>query len=151
MSHSSHTDAAPPLKMGLKLPNSKLCMWLFLGNEIMLFTALIGTYGTADEFAFSDLAANGSPNFSFGHIVTLAGRDPGTNYQFRIESVAANGKKVVCTPSVAAAKRSRAEQPPGGAGSFTTDSEADTQRPVILTGPTAVSYTHLTLPTNREV
>ena len=101
-----------------------------------------GTYGTADEFAFSDLAADGSPNFSFGHIVTLAGLDPGTNYQFRIESVAANGKKAVFTPSVAAAKRSRAEQPPGGAGSFTTDSEADTQRPVILTGPRVTAKTH---------
>lgn len=30
--------------MGLPLPNSKLGMWLFLGTEIMFFTAFIGTY-----------------------------------------------------------------------------------------------------------
>lgn len=30
--------------MGLAIPNSKLCMWLFLGTEIMFFTAFIGTY-----------------------------------------------------------------------------------------------------------
>jgi len=42
MSHSSHP--APAVKMGLPLPNSKLGMWLFLGTEIMFFTAFIGTY-----------------------------------------------------------------------------------------------------------
>jgi cytochrome c oxidase subunit 3 len=42
---SSHAHAAsPPLKMGLPIPNSKLGMWLFLGTEIMFFTAFIGTY-----------------------------------------------------------------------------------------------------------
>ena len=30
--------------MGLAIPNSKLCMWLFLGTEIMFFTAFIGSY-----------------------------------------------------------------------------------------------------------
>ena len=46
MSHSesSHGSSAPPLKMGLAIPNSKLCMWLFLGTEIMFFTAFIGSY-----------------------------------------------------------------------------------------------------------
>lgn len=45
MSHSpSHAHAVPPIKMGLAIPNSKLCMWLFLGTEIMFFTAFIGTY-----------------------------------------------------------------------------------------------------------
>ncbi len=33
-----------PVKMGLPIPNSKLGMWLFLGTEIMFFTAFIGTY-----------------------------------------------------------------------------------------------------------
>lgn len=42
MSHSSHPT--PSLKMGLPIPNSKLGMWLFLGTEIMFFTAFIGTY-----------------------------------------------------------------------------------------------------------
>jgi len=41
------SDHAPPtssLKMGLPISNSKLGMWLFLGTEIMFFTAFIGTY-----------------------------------------------------------------------------------------------------------
>jgi len=42
MSHSDHPT--PSIKMGLPIPNSKLGMWLFLGTEIMFFTAFIGTY-----------------------------------------------------------------------------------------------------------
>lgn len=34
----------PTLKMGIPIPNGKLGMWLFLGTEIMFFTAFIGTY-----------------------------------------------------------------------------------------------------------
>lgn len=41
MSHEHH---APAMKMGLPIPNSKLGVWLFLGTEIMFFTAFIGTY-----------------------------------------------------------------------------------------------------------
>ena len=44
MSHATPAHGSPPLKMGLAIPNSKLCMWLFLGTEIMFFTAFIGTY-----------------------------------------------------------------------------------------------------------
>ncbi len=40
----SDSHAAPAVKMGLPIPNSKLGMWLFLGTEIMFFTAFIGTY-----------------------------------------------------------------------------------------------------------
>ena len=42
----THAPAAAhaPLKMGIPIPNSKLGMWLFLGTEIMFFTAFIGTY-----------------------------------------------------------------------------------------------------------
>jgi cytochrome c oxidase subunit 3 len=39
----THTHPKP-LKMGIPIPNSKLGMWLFLGTEIMFFTAFIGTY-----------------------------------------------------------------------------------------------------------
>jgi cytochrome c oxidase subunit III len=42
MSHSQHP--MPSVKMGLPIPNSKLGMWLFLGTEIMFFTAFIGSY-----------------------------------------------------------------------------------------------------------
>src|SRR5260370_37346165 len=49
MSHapSVHAPAhphVPALKMGVPIPNGKLGMWLFLGTEIMFFTAFIGTY-----------------------------------------------------------------------------------------------------------
>src|SRR5579872_4694113 len=42
--HAPTAHGAPPLKMGLPISNSKLGMWLFLGTEIMFFTAFIGTY-----------------------------------------------------------------------------------------------------------
>lgn len=35
---------APAQRMGLPIANGKLGMWLFLGTEIMFFTALVGTY-----------------------------------------------------------------------------------------------------------
>ena len=34
----------PPARMGLPIPHTKLGTWLFLGTEIMFFTALVGTY-----------------------------------------------------------------------------------------------------------
>ena len=40
----AHSESSAPLKMGLPIPNSKLGLWLFLGTEIMFFTAFIGTY-----------------------------------------------------------------------------------------------------------
>src|SRR3954453_21490111 len=40
----THAAPAPTLKMGIPIPNGKLGMWLFLGTEIMFFTAFIGTY-----------------------------------------------------------------------------------------------------------
>ena len=40
----THAVAAPTLKMGIPITNAKLGMWLFLGTEIMFFTAFIGTY-----------------------------------------------------------------------------------------------------------
>src|SRR5579871_1227858 len=44
MTHATHASPAPPLKMGVAIPNGKLAMWLFLGTEIMFFTAFIGSY-----------------------------------------------------------------------------------------------------------
>ncbi|WP_437185684.1 cytochrome c oxidase subunit 3 [Planctomicrobium sp. SH668] len=42
--HQAHTQRAPALRMGLPISNAKLGMWLFLGTEIMFFTAFIGSY-----------------------------------------------------------------------------------------------------------
>lgn len=44
MAHAAPPQSPPPIKMGIPIPNSKLGMWLFLGTEIMFFTAFIGTY-----------------------------------------------------------------------------------------------------------
>ncbi|MFN0053283.1 MAG: cytochrome c oxidase subunit 3 [Planctomycetales bacterium] len=44
MSHAAGHSNVPALKMGVPIPNGKLGMWLFLGTEIMFFTAFIGTY-----------------------------------------------------------------------------------------------------------
>ena len=41
---SAHAPATPAFKLGISIPNSKLGLWLFLGTEIMFFTAFIGTY-----------------------------------------------------------------------------------------------------------
>ncbi len=43
MSHGA-AQHTPTLKMGLPISNGKLGLWLFLGTEIMFFTALVGTY-----------------------------------------------------------------------------------------------------------
>src|SRR5262245_52911227 len=42
--HAAPHPHVPALKMGVPIPNGKLGMWLFLGTEIMFFTAFIGTY-----------------------------------------------------------------------------------------------------------
>ena len=72
MSHTSHTTTAP-LKMGLALPNSKLCMWLFLGTEIMFFTALIGTYLVLRMSARLPGGESAWPSNDMTHIITWAG------------------------------------------------------------------------------
>ena len=42
MAHAHSLDQ--PFAMGPKMANGKFAMWLFLGTEILFFTALIGTY-----------------------------------------------------------------------------------------------------------
>lgn len=39
-------NVAATARLGVPIPNAKLGMWLFLGTEIMFFTALIGSYIT---------------------------------------------------------------------------------------------------------
>ena len=103
-----------------------------------------GTLGTSDELEYVDLSPDGSTRFAPKHIVVTTGLTIGTEYGYRIESTTATGKTTTFDPnnSVASAKRAKVLQPPGGAGSFTTNSTADTQFPVILSGPTVSSQTH---------
>jgi fibronectin type 3 domain-containing protein len=102
-----------------------------------------GTLGTSDEFKFNDLTSNGSTRFARRHIVTVTGLTIGTQYGYRIEAKSSNGKIVAFDPNNSSvAKRAKVLQPPGGSGNFTTDSTADTQFPVILSGPSISSQTH---------
>jgi cytochrome c oxidase subunit 3 len=75
MAHG-HANTPSVVKMGIPIPNSKLGMWLFLGTEIMFFTAFIGAYivlriGSIDATGFSAW-----PKASQTHIEIWAG---GTN------------------------------------------------------------------------
>ena len=111
-----------------------------------VFVGTIGTdatLGTSDELEYADLSPNGSNRFAPGHIVVVTGLTVGTQYGYRIESTTASGKTVSFDPNISdtAAKRAKVLQPPGGSGSFTTDSSADTQFPVILSGPSVSSQT----------
>ncbi|MGE3317260.1 MAG: heme-copper oxidase subunit III [Planctomycetaceae bacterium] len=68
MSHATAHSHAPAVKMGIPIPNSKLGMWLFLGTEIMFFTAFIGTY------IVLRIGSRGWPTrVEDTHIVVLAG------------------------------------------------------------------------------
>lgn len=104
-----------------------------------------GTYGTPDEFEEVDRAADGGPRFAREHSVTISGLEPGLAYEYGVQVEAANGKSTSFEPSLAAAKAAKLAgvlQPPGGAGSFQTNSDPDTQFPVILSGPAVTSQTH---------
>ena len=75
------------------------------------------------------------------HIVTVTGLKPGLGYLFQVSSTDAAGNTVKGTdPTV-----NKKIQPPGGFGSFTTTTEADTQFPVITGGPTIVASTSSSL------
>lgn len=64
----SHSAKPVGPKMGLPIPDSKLGMWLFLGTEIMFFTAFIGSY------IVLRLGSPGWPTaYEDTHILLLAG------------------------------------------------------------------------------
>lgn len=64
----SHSPQPVGPKMGIPIPNSKLGMWLFLGTEIMFFTAFIGSY------IVLRLGSPGWPtDYADTHILLLAG------------------------------------------------------------------------------
>ena len=102
-----------------------------------------GSYGTADEIEIVNINSQGKPRFELSHALTLVGLEPGFSYSYRLELEAANGKKIIFEPAKQnPAKIARVLQPPGGAGSFVTNSFPDTQFPVITFGPVNTSSTH---------
>lgn len=74
------------------------------------------------------------------HSVTVTGLKPGKPYLFQASSTDAAGN-TISTNNPKASKFA----PPGGFGSFTTSTEADTQFPVITRGPTVVASTSSSL------
>jgi len=109
-----------------------------------------GSYGTVDEFEVADQTADGNLRLAQEHSITISGLDPGAIYDYGIVVEATNGQTASFEPNLPASKPARAGkrlkvlQPPGGAGSFTTSNDPDTQFPVILSGPTVSSKTHNT-------
>ena len=104
-----------------------------------------GTYNTEDEFEFSDLTPDGARRFANRHSIIVSGLDAGSNYRYRLEVESSGGKTTSYEPdAVTSGKRAGLRQPPGGAGSFTTSNDPDTQFPVILSGPTISSKSHET-------
>ena len=109
-----------------------------------------GTYGTSDEFEVADQTADGNLRLSQEHSITISGLDASSPYDYGIVVEATNGQTASFEPNLPASKPARADkrlkvlQPPGGAGSFTTSNDPDTQFPVILSGPTVSSKTHNT-------
>jgi hypothetical protein len=109
-----------------------------------------GTYGTPDEFEIADRTVDGNLRLSQQHSITVSGLELGDAYDYGIVVEATNGQTASFEPNLPAGKRARASkrlkvlQPPGGAGSFTTNIEPDTQYPVILAGPTVASKTDKT-------
>jgi hypothetical protein len=116
----------------------------------LFFGTRDGTYGTADEFEVPDQTADGSLRLAQEHAIVVSGLEPGVVYDYGIVVESTNGQTASFEPNLPASKplragkRLRVLQPPGGAGSFTTTNDPDTQYPVILSGPTVTSKSHNT-------
>ena len=98
----------------------------------MVYYGTVETYGTLEEeMAWGE-------GYAEKHSITLTGLVAGVRYYYRVRSVDLEGNAVVSGAPFGSGKRARAAkilQPPGWGGDFTTNSYADTQVPVILSGP----------------
>ncbi|RLE59266.1 MAG: hypothetical protein DRJ35_06145 [Thermoprotei archaeon] len=102
----------------------------------VVYYGTVETYGTdmEEESAGDDFGVT----YVRKHRVTLTGLVAGVRYYYRVRSVDLEGNAVVSGAPFGSGKRARAAkilQPPGWGGDFTTNSYADTQVPVILSGP----------------
>jgi len=88
-------------------------------------------FGEASQIVFDDNVPTRN------HSVTVTGLTPGLGYFFQVSSTDGAGNSVTSFDPAGSSKL----QPPGGFGSFTTTTEADTQFPVITSGPTVVAST----------
>ncbi|MFH1567624.1 MAG: fibronectin type III domain-containing protein, partial [Gemmatimonadota bacterium] len=101
-----------------------------------------GTYSTGNEYEFPDLTPDGERRIVNRHSIVLAGLQPRQAYRYRVEVTSTLDRTTVLEPRATTGKPLGVLQPPGGAGSFTTSNDPDTQFPVILSGPTVSSTTH---------
>ncbi|MCK5119823.1 MAG: hypothetical protein KAQ78_09570, partial [Candidatus Latescibacteria bacterium] len=98
----------------------------------VVYYGTVGTYGTLEE----EMAWGAG--YAEKHSITLTGLAAGVRYYYRVRSVDLEGNAVVSGAPFGSGKRARMAkilQPPGWGGDFTTNSYADTQVPVILSGP----------------
>ncbi len=96
-------------------------------------------YGRVGEFGVPGVERRQlqeEPGLTFPHTARLTGLDLGERFLFRVQSVDGNGNSSVALPSFRQTKPATKLQPPGGDGSFVTDTQSDTQLPAILSGPT---------------
>jgi phosphodiesterase/alkaline phosphatase D-like protein len=95
-------------------------------------------YGSTPDYGFEIILTQ----YTFLHNITITNLEQGTNYYYRVTSADPSGNTVSWPEDTGGL--SRALQPPGGAGSFTTSNEPDTRSPVIISGPSIVSRTNST-------
>ncbi|MBI4552197.1 MAG: fibronectin type III domain-containing protein [Candidatus Latescibacteria bacterium] len=107
--------------------------------------------GTA-VFSVDQSLVRGSDELDRHHLIGVSGLTPGMGYLFVITSSTPTGDALIWPPGTVFAKvivvgNSRRlvptgiRQVPGSTGRFTTNSQPDTQSPVILNGPSVIAQT----------
>ncbi|MFH1008130.1 MAG: fibronectin type III domain-containing protein [Candidatus Latescibacterota bacterium] len=96
-------------------------------------------YGTPETFGIpGQQEEEVLPEYVREHVITITGLVPGVQYLYRVFSKDIQGNTAwSAVPRVSSKRAGIAKilQPPGWGGEFTTNSYADTQVPVILSGP----------------
>ena len=112
-----------------ELATSRVAVGVAPGSEA---AAVDGTpvFGAASQIVYEE------NRLRRRHVITVTGLTPGLGYLFQVSSTDAAGNTVSGSDPTL-----KKLQPPGGFGSFTTTTEADTQWPVITGGPTVVAST----------
>ena len=102
-------------------------------------------------FNIDESFVRGSTNFARDHRVTLPGLMPGEQYLVVITSQSPDGQFLIWPPDAQFSTKpvvvdgmlhiTGIVQVPGAQGRFTTNTQPDTQAPIILNGPTVVAQT----------
>ena len=87
----------------------------------------------------SQIVVENTDELTTDHIVEVTGLTPGVQYVFQVTSTNADGLEITSTDPLTKL------QVPGGFGSFTTNTDPDTQFPVITAAPKVVASTSSSL------